>query len=84
MKKKFKKYIQSKGGLYALIGTISLVLIATFLIIIGVIYSDYNGDWGKIPEVLSCNTAIAIYVVSGIVLVALIYIYVLFKRKEDI
>ena len=84
MKKKIKKFISSKGGIWALVGTVSLLLISAFLIIVGVIYSDYGGNWGKIGEVLSSNFAITTYVVLGLVIITLIYAYVLIKRKEDI
>ena len=83
-KKKFKSFVNSKGGLITLISVISLVIIALFLIVIGMIYSDYNGDWSKIPAVLGSNEAVTIYVVGGFITVLLIYIYVTFKRKEDI
>lgn len=84
MKKKIKRFIQSKGGIWALVGFITLLLIAAFLIIVGIIYSDYGGNWNKIPQVLGSNYAITIYVVFGLVILALVYIYVIFKRKEDI
>lgn len=84
MKKKIRSFIQSKGGIWALIGTISLLLLAAFLIIVGVVYSDYNGDWSKIVDVLTSNFATTVYVVFGLVILALIYIYIIFKRKEEI
>ena len=84
MKKKILKFIKSKGGIWALLGTISLLLVAAFLIVIGVIYSDYNGDWSMIEKVLTSDFAITTYVVLGLVIFALIYIYVIFKRKEEL
>ena len=84
MKKKLKKFILSKGGIWALVGTISLLLISAFLIIVGVIYSDYGGNWNKISEVLSSNFAITVYVVLALVILGLIYAYVLIKRKEEL
>ena len=83
-KKKFRKFINSKGGLATLISVICAIILALFLMLIGIIYSDYNGDWSKIPEFLGSNLMITIYVISGLIIIALIYIYVLFKRKEDI
>ena len=82
--KKFRKFITSKGGIWAIIGTISLLLLSAFLIVVGIIYSDYNGNWGKIGEILSSNFAITTYVVLGLVIFALLYIYIIFKRKEDL
>ena len=42
--KKFKKFIKSKGGIFAIIGTLLLLLLAGFLILLGVIYGTYNGN----------------------------------------
>lgn len=83
-KKKLKKFINSKGGLATLISVICAIILALFLMLIGIIYSDYNGDWSKIPEFLGSKLMVTIYIVGGLIIVVLIYIYVLFKRKEDI
>ena len=83
-KKKFKRFINGKGGLATLISLIASIFVALFLILIGMIYSDYDGDWSKIPEFLGSNLMITIYVIGGFIIIVLIYIYVLFKRKEDI
>lgn len=83
-KKKFRKFVKSKGGLATLISVISLIFIALFLIVIGMIYSDYGGDWSRIPEFLGSPIATTTYVVGGIIVVALIYIYILINRKEDL
>ena len=82
--KKFRKFITSKGGIWAIIGTISLLLLSAFLIVVGIIYSDYNGNWGMIGEILSSNFAITTYVVLALIIFALFYIYIIFKRKEDL
>lgn len=84
MKRKLVKFINSKGGIWALIGTIVLLLVAAFLVIVGVIYADYGGNWNKISEVLTSNFATTTYVVIGLIILALIYIYVIFKRKEEL
>ena len=83
-KKKLKKFVNGKGGLATLISVICAIILALFLMLIGIIYSDYNGDWSKIPEFLGSNLMVTIYIVGGLIIIALIYIYVLFKRKEDI
>ena len=83
-KKKFRKFVKSKGGLATLISVIALLFIALFLIVIGMIYSDYGGDWSRIPEFLGSNIAVTVYVVVGLVVIALISIFILIKRKEDI
>ena len=84
MKRKLEKFINPKGGIWALVGTISLLLLAAFLVVVGVIYADYGGDWSKIGKVLTSNFATTTYVVLGLVILALVYIYIIFKRKEEL
>jgi len=83
-KKKFRRFIRGKGGLATLISVIGAIVLALFLMLIGIIYSDYDGDWSKIPEFLGSKLMVTIYIVGGLIIVVLIYIYVMFKRKEDI
>ena len=82
--KKINKFIRSKGGLYTVIGTLALILVAGFLILVGVIYSQHNGDWSYIGEVLSSQFAIGVYVIIGLVIFALIYITIIQSRNEEI
>lgn len=82
--KKLKKFISKKGGLLAFLTGIGLVLIASFLIIIGVIYGTYGGNWGVIPQLLSSDFAIAVYVVIGLTIFALLYITIISGRNKEI
>lgn len=82
--KKLKKFISKKGGLLAFLTGIGLVLIASFLIIIGVIYGTYGGNWGVIPQLLSSDFAIAVYVVIGLTIFALFYITIISGRNKEI
>ena len=82
--KKFKKFIKSKGGIFAIIGTLLLLLLAGFLILLGVIYGSYNGNWSVIGEVLTSNFAIAVYVVIALVFFFIIYITIIMNRNEEI
>lgn len=82
--KKFKKFLKSKGGILSILGTILLLLLAGFLIIVGVVYSNYGGNWGIIPELLTSNFAIAMYVILGLVIFFLLYIAFIFARNEEI
>lgn len=82
--KKFKKFIKSKGGIFAIIGTLLLLLLAGFLILLGVIYSTYNGNWSVIGEVLTSKFAIAVYVVIALVFFFIIYITIIMNRNEEI
>ena len=82
--KKFKKFIKSKGGIFAIIGTLLLLLLAGFLILLGVIYGTYNGNWSVIGEVLTSKFAIAVYVVIALVLFFIIYITIITNRNEEI
>ena len=82
--KAFKKFITSKGGIFAIIGTILLLLLAGFLILVGVIYGTYNGNWGVIGEVLTSQFAIGVYVIMGLILFFMIYITIIFNRNKEI
>lgn len=82
--KDLKKFITKKGGIFAILGTILLLLIAGFLILLGVIYGTYNGNWNVIGEVLTSKFAIGVYVIMALVLFFIIYITIIFNRKKEI
>lgn len=82
--KKFKKFIKSKGGIFAIVGTLLLLLLAGFLILLGVIYGTYNGNWSVIGEVLTSKFAIAVYVVIALVFFFIVYITIIMNRNEEI
>lgn len=82
--KSFRKFITSKGGIWAILGTVSLLLLAGFFILLGVVYGTYNGDWSFIPEILTSKFAIGVYVIMGLVLFFIIYITIIFNRKKEI
>lgn len=82
--KEFKKFITKKGGIFAILGTILLLLLAGGLILVGVIYGTYNGDWSVIGQVLTSKFAIGVYVIMGLVLFFMIYITIIFNRKKEI
>lgn len=81
---KFKKFIMSKGGMWAVLGTILLLLVAGFLILVGVIYGTYGGNWNKITEVLTSKFAIGVYVIMGLTLFFIIYISYMMSRNKEI
>jgi len=82
--KKFKRFITSKGGFVAIFGTIFLLALAGFFILLGVIYGQYGGNWGVIGEVLTSKFAIGVYVIMGLVLFFIIYITLIFDRNKEI
>ena len=82
--KKVKKFIKSKGGIFAIVGTLLLLLLAGFLILLGVIYGTYNGNWGVIGEVLTSKFAIGVYVVLALVFFFIIYITIIMNRNKEI
>lgn len=82
--KKIKKFIREKGGLKVILWTLFLILIAGVLIITGVVYNYYGGDWGKIPEILSSDFAISCYVISGVIIMILVFMSIIAKRNEEI
>ena len=79
-----KKLIKEKGGFKIIISTVLLIVVALIFIIIGVIYSYYDGDWGKIWEMLSSDFAIMVYVILGLVVLFICYITVITNRNKEI
>lgn len=82
--KQFKKFITSKGGIWAILGTLLLLLLAGFLILVGVIYGTYGGNWGVIVEVLTSQFAIGVYVIMGVTFFFIIYITLMINRNKEI
>ena len=54
--KKLKKFIQDKGGWKLFLISLALILVALFFIILGCVYAYYDGNWGRIPEMLSSDS----------------------------
>ena len=82
--KKLKKFIKDNGGWKIFLFSLVLILVASFLIIVGVVYTNFEGDWGRIPEMLSSEFAIAVYVIMGLVIFALFYITIIYGRTKEI
>lgn len=82
--KKIKNFFNKKGGIWVFVTTLVLILVASFFIILGVIYGTYGGNWNKIPEVLSSDFAIAVYVIIGLTLLILFYIAFISGRNKEI
>ena len=82
--KKIRKFITSKGGILAVLGTLLLLLLGGFLILIGVIYGTYGGNWGVIGEVLTSQFAIGVYVIMGLTFFFIIYITLIMNRNKEI
>ena len=82
--KKIKKFIREKGGLRVILWTFGLILFASSLIITGCVYCYYDGDWGKIPEMLTSDFAISCYVIIGVVIMILIFLSIISKRNGEI
>lgn len=81
---KIKKFIDKKGGILVLFTGIGLVLLASFLIVVGVIYGTYGGNWGRLGELLSSDFAVAVYVIIGLTIFALFYITIIGGRNKEI
>lgn len=81
--KKIKKFIASKGGLLSIIGVIATIILAFFFIILGNVYSKYNGDWSYVVELLTNDFAISVYIVLALFIFFGFIIYVKVKSRED-
>lgn len=84
MNKKVKKFLDKKGGLYAVLITIGLSVLALVLIALGYVYGSLDGDWNKFLEWFASPFAISLYVIGFLIIFFLIIINILIKRNEDI
>ena len=82
-KKKIKKFLHSKGGIVTVITTASLCVVALLSMTIGYVYGDLDGDWSRLNELFFSDWMISIYVILGVLLFLVIYLFVLFNRKEE-
>ena len=82
--KKLRKWLKTKGGLYAILTTIALLIVALLCVMIGYVYSDLGGNWARLGEMFTNPFATTIYVVIILVALAMVYITIMFNRNKDI
>jgi len=82
-KKKIKKFLHTKGGLAVVISTASLCIVGFLAIIIGYVYSDLGGDWGRLGELLGADWMVAIYILILVILFFCIVALVLIRRRSE-
>ena len=82
--KKLKKFLTKKGGLYSVLITMGLCILALVLIGIGYVYGSLGGDWNRFWLWFTEPLAISIYVITLLVVMFLVIIRILIKRNEDI
>lgn len=81
--KKIRKFLKSKGGLVAVIGTIAFILIIPIALLIGWGISN-KWNWALLASYFSNEIAITCYVVAGLVIIFLIIFTINSRLKEDI
>lgn len=81
--KKIKKFLRTKGGLGAVIGTIAFILIIPVALLLGWGISN-NWNWAILLGYFTNEIAITCYVVAGLVIIFLIIITLNSRLKEDI
>ena len=53
-------------------------------ILVGVVYAYWGGEWNRIGEILSCDTAISVYIVAGLTIGALFFATIILGRDKEI
>lgn len=81
--KKIRKFLKSKGGLVAVIGTIAFILIIPIALLIGWGISN-KWNWVLLASYFSNEIAITCYVIAGLVIIFLIIFTINSRLKEDI
>ena len=81
--KKIKKFLKTKGGLGAVIGTIAFILIIPVALLLGWGISN-NWNWEILLGYFTNEIAITCYVIAGLIIVLLIIFTLNARLKEDI
>ena len=81
--KKIRKFLRTKGGLGAIIGTIAFILLIPISLLIGWGISN-KWNWSILLGYFTNEIAITCYVVAGLVIIFLIIITLNARLKEDI
>ena len=81
--KKLRKFLKTKGGLGAVIGTISFILIIPFALFLGWGISN-KWNWTLLASYFTNEVAITCYVIGGLVIVLLVIALLNARLKEDI
>ena len=83
MIKKIKKFLNSKGGIWAVLGTIAFILIApAALFIQWGIESGWN--WQQLADYLTNDIAMTVYIVCGLVIFGIVVFYANVKLRKEI
>ena len=81
--KKIKKFLKTKGGLGAVIGTIAFILIIPVALLLGWGISN-NWNWEILLGYFTNEIAITCYVIAGLIIVLLTIFTLNARLKEDI
>ena len=81
--KKIRKFLKTKGGLGAVIGTIAFILLIPIALFLGWGISN-KWNWVLLASYFTNEIAITCYVVAGLVIIFLIIITLNARLKEDI
>lgn len=82
--KKIRDFIRKKGGVKVFLISVALIVVALALILVGCIYAYWDGEWDKIPQMLTSDFAISVYVISGVVVLLLFYVTIIANRDKEI
>ena len=81
--KKLRKFLNTKGGMWAVIGTIAFILLIPLSLFLSWGISN-NWNWELLASYFSNEIAITCYIGGGLVIFLIIMMYLLAKLREDV
>ena len=81
--KKIKKFLRTKGGLGAIIGTIAFILLIPVALLLSWGISN-NWNWNILVGYFTNEIAITCYIIGGLIIILLIIFTLNARLKEDI
>lgn len=81
--KKIKKFLRTKGGLGAIIGTIAFILLIPVALLLSWGISN-NWNWNILVGYFTNEIAITCYIIGGLIIILLVIFTLNARLKEDI
>lgn len=81
---KILRFIKEKCGWKTFVSIIALLLLAGTLTLVGIIYTDFGGNWAMLGEILTNQNAISVYIIIGVIILGLIAITLIANSYEEI
>lgn len=81
--KKIRKFLKTKGGLGAVIGTIAFILLIPVALLLSWGISN-NWNWVVLASYFTNEIAITCYIIGGLLILLIVIFFINTRLKEDI